>query len=373
MVDDQLRKIIPHQSFVREYLIDIDRERLEAQQPESLLFSAEIGYRKNEITLYKKLPVWETPNLEIKFDPDFRFILPFNGLDIDRIVSSLSIRVVITKPLNFSDSVKLTLTTPVGMFAGSYRSEHFLEKGTTRITFEIPFTISNLFEKGIQRQTITLHLDDKIVAIDSGLIRVASAEVDHKIKIGFLPDSSGALEDILRMTEAFIQPLTLRTLMNYDLDAYKVIVIGSGSLVDFKSAIMTKGRLEEYLKNGGSIVLLGQNQSWVHGLLPVSLAPYVEYVEKSEIKNMVDEARILSKPYPISDKSLFSGFFRKREVSPAIIAPAERVYVTNSGGTLLSVSRIGDGQIIYCGLPILEMISKLDIDAIHLFANILNY
>jgi len=31
------------------------------------------------------------------------------------------------------------------------------------------------------------------------------------------------------------------------------------------------------------------------------------------------------------------------------------------------------GQMIYCGLPLLEMVAQLDLEAIHLVANILNY
>jgi hypothetical protein len=48
-------------------------------------------------------------------------------------------------------------------------------------------------------------------------------------------------------------------------------------------------------------------------------------------------------------------------------------WVCPSEATLLSVSRLGDGQIIDCGFPLLKMISELNIDAIHLPANILNY
>lgn len=48
-------------------------------------------------------------------------------------------------------------------------------------------------------------------------------------------------------------------------------------------------------------------------------------------------------------------------------------WVCPSEVTLLSVSRLGEGQIIYYGFPLLKMISRLNIDATHLPANILNY
>jgi hypothetical protein len=188
-----------------------------------------------------------------------------------------------------------------------------------------------------------------------------------------MPDSSGMLEDILRMTEATHRPLTDRTLVTGDLDAYNVIVIGSGSFRNYPAFKFAKHRFEEYLRQGGSLVIMGQPEDWPGDVIPVSFVPTVEIVDRDELTNRIPEARILSGPYPISEKNLLSSFYRKREVTPAVIAPAEKVFVTPKGATLLSVSRLGDGQIIFCGFPLTEMISRLDIDAIHLFANILNY
>jgi hypothetical protein len=161
--------------------------------------------------------------------------------------------------------------------------------------------------------------------------------------------------------------------MNYDLDAYNVIVIGSGAARNNPSLGIIKEKIEEYLRYGGSLVILGQPDDWPQSILPVSFIPYQEAVQQDEIESSIAEARILSDPYLISDKNLFSGFFRKTEVTSCAISPAEIVYITNSGGSLLSVSRLGEGQIIYCGLPLMEMVSRLDIEAIHLLANILNY
>ncbi len=373
MLSDEPIKISPHQSFEREYLVDIDRQYLEANQPESLLFSADIIYRKNIMTFRNSLPVWEAPHLSVSFIPDFQFIPPFKQLEIDRVVTSMRVRVNITKPKNFADTVKLHLETPHGMFAGSYKSVHYLEKGVTQKSLSIPFTISNLFELGIQHQYVKLIVDNREIAVDTGLIRIASCKIADNVKVGFLPDTTGLLEDILRMTDAAYQPLTEQTLLTYDLNAYNVIVLGSGSFRKYPSILRIKGRLENYIRQGGSLVIFGQPDDWSEGVLPVGFVPAEEYVSKDEIVNRIPEARVLSGKYPVSDKNLFSSFYKKKKVNSAVISPAEVVYKTPSGGALLSISRIGDGQIIYCGLPLLEMITRLDIDAIHLFANLLNY
>jgi len=259
------------------------------------------------------------------------------------------------------------------MFAGAYNQDILLEKGSARQTIRIPFTVSQLFELGIQRATASLSIDDHVIAADTGRVRIAECHVADEIRIGFLSDSSGLLEDVLEMTDAVVSPITDRGLLTGDLNAYDVIVIGSGSFRTYPSFVKIKDRFEDYVRQGGSITILGQPDDWPIGAMAASVTPATELVSHETLKNLIPEARILAQPYKITEKGLLSDFFRQTETTPAIVAPAEKVYVTPSGATLLSVTRLGDGQIIYCGFPVLEMASKLNIEAIHLFANILNY
>ncbi|UCG61892.1 MAG: hypothetical protein JSV52_00965 [Candidatus Zixiibacteriota bacterium] len=365
--------IAPHQSFTKEFLVDIDRSYLSGETPASLEFSVQVAYGGIPLTFTSELPIWQSPNLSINFEPDFHFVKPFPGLEVDRVVSNLNLKAVITKPYDYSGVAQLNLQTPTGLFAGAYRTDVQLEKGMLTETVRIPFTISNLFELGIQTQTIELLIDKKLVAADTGYIRVASCDIPDTVKVGFLPDSLGLLEDVLRMTEATYRPLTDRSLITADLEAYNVILIGSGSHRDYASLRLMKGRFEDYLRQGGSLVLFGQPEDWPGEILPVSFVPTSEVLTQDEITNRIPEARVLGRPYSISQKNLLSLFFRKQQASPAVISPAEKVLLTPKEATLLSVSRIGDGQIIFCGLPLLEMVTRLDIDAIHLFANLLNY
>lgn len=371
---DSIPKIImPHQSYVKEYLIDIDRSHLEAEQPESLLFTTEIAYGKVPLVFSNTFPIGETPDLKIRFEPDYYFVQPFAKLEVDRVVSSMTLRVVISKPQSYSETAHLNLETPRGLFAGAYRQKIQLDKGASHKTVRIPFSISNLFELGIQHVFVTLAVNGKTVTTDTALVRIAACHIADTLKVGLLPDSSGALEDILRMTDACFQPLTNRALMTADLSAYNVIVIGSGSFRLYPSFGKIKDRFEDYLRHGGSIVIMGQPEDWPDGSLPVSLIPRTELLGRGGITNAIPGARILMRPYDISKSNFLSFFREKREVTSAVVSPAEEVYVCSSGGTLLSISRLGEGQIIYCGFPLLDMISKLEIDAIHLFANILNY
>ncbi|MCM2272417.1 MAG: hypothetical protein NDJ18_07695, partial [candidate division Zixibacteria bacterium] len=373
ILDAEPKRIQPHQTFVREYLVEIDRSRLEAQKPESLLFSASLAFGKMPFNVSSSIPIWQAPDLKVAFVPGFYFIPPIPALNVDKVVDSRVWKAIITKPPHFYGSVRLQLETPRGMFAGAYLTERPMDKGKISEIVRIPFTVSNLFELGVQPVTLALYADGKRVTADTAIIRVASCQVDDLIKIGFLPDTTGLLEDILRMTGAGFQPITDRSLATADLDMYNVIVIGSGSFRDYPSLRNMKDRLTDYVRHGGSLVLLGQPTDWPESLLPVGFVPGEERISGSDILNRIPGANLLTKPYAVSDNGLFDAMTRKQTVSSAVVSPAENVYVTPSGSTLLSVSRLGDGQVIYCGLPLLEMVAQLNIEAIHLLANLLNY
>ncbi len=367
------RIIEPHQSFVREYLIDVDPELLEPQRPESLLFTTELNYGVVPLVRTCRLPVWQAPDLHIDFEPDYTFVPPVVHLEVDRIVSSMAWLVEVTKPRDYSGEVQLKLETPRGVFAGAYQSQLALEGGRVRQMLRIPFTVSNLFEQGIHHPNISLALDGNTVTADTARMRIANTRITDTLTIGFLPDSTGQLEDILSLTEARYRPLTDRSLLVSDLEAYDVIIIGSGALRNYPSFKMARDRLEEFMRWGGSVVLMGQGYDWPEGVLPFSVSPAFEVVGREDIANPIDGARILSQPFKIDVSKLLSAFNTNRQVAAFIIAPAQRVFETPSQGSLLSVSRLGEGQLIYCGLPLVDMVATLELQAIHLFGNILNY
>ncbi len=373
LLDEHRKRIAPHQSYEKEYLVDIAPERLTAQEPDSLLFTAQLHYGATPVAIRSVLPIWTKPEIDVRFEPPYFFVPPVPDLDVDRMVASMSWRAMITKPAAYAGEVRLNLETPRGLFAGAYRQTVQLERGKTLEVVQIPFSISNLFELGIQNLLIRLAVEERIVAVDTARIRIAECKVPNKITVGFLPDTTGQLEDVLRMANVSFQPLTDRTLITGNLDAYDVIVIGSGAADNFPSLPQAKDRLETYLKFGGSIVLMGQPEDWPRNVLPVAFTPGLELVDQDDILELINPARVMSMPYRITTKGLLSYFYRQRPVAAAVIAPAERVLATPTGAALLSVSRIGDGQIVYCGLPLLDMISRLDIEAIHLFGNLLNY
>ena len=373
VVDSVSRMIAPHQAFVREYLLDIDRTWLEAERPESLLFTAEVVYGDLPLELTAALPVWQRPELSVAFEPDFYFIPPVARVDIDHTAVSMHWTVLIRKPSDYHGAVRVELETPRGMFAGAYRKQLDLKTGYTMETLHIPFSVSNLFELGIQRCTVQLRAGGRIVAADTARIRIAECRLKDDVTIGFLPDSAGTLEDVLRMTGAPHRPLTQRALLTADLSAYSVIVIGSGALRQYPDFRNYSSLLSAYLQAGGSVLLLGQPDDWPEGVLPVAFVPTPEEVTPDQVEVRLPQARTLNRTYTVSVSGLLRYLEKRPLVPAALVSPSEKVLLTPSGATLLSVSRIGEGQIIFCGLPLTDMVAALNIDAIHLLANLLNY
>lgn len=373
ILDSVRQAIAPHQSYVREYLIDLDSRKLESGKADSLKFTVEMEAGGMPMMLTSTLPVRSAPRLTVDFDPPFHFVQPFAALDVDKVVSSMALNVVVSKPLAFAGKAKIDLETPNGVFAGAYRQEVTLEKGQGSETIRIPFSVSKLFELGVQNIVVSLSLDNRVVAADTGIIRIAGCHVPDKVSIGLLPDSSGSLEDILRMTDARWQAITDRTLEVGELGAYDVLLVGSGALRYFPSFRKVRARIEDFVKNGGTLVVMGQPEGWPSELLPVSLAPVRVELSGTAIA-VVDGAHdLLKRPNAVLPSGLSVWFERPTTVTAAVVSPCRSILAGPKSEMLLSVSPVGRGNVVYCGLPLADMIGKLNIEAIHLLANILNY
>lgn len=373
VVDSSRQSISPHQSYVREYLLDLDSRKLESQKAESLRFSVELEAGRIPLVLSSTLPIWNAPRMTVRFDPPFHFVQPFAALEVDRVVSSMALNVVVEKPLSLAAIARINLETPQGVFAGAYRQDITLEKGQGMEAVRIPFSISKLFELGIQHVVVSMTIDGRTIDADTGLIRIAACQVADTLSIGLLPDTSGTLEDILRMTGARWQPLTDRALEVGDLGAYDLLLIGSGAIRSYPSFRKVRGRIEDYVNGGGTIVVMGQPPDWPSGLLPVSLAPVTVELAGSGIAVVDGSHDLLKRPNPIAISGLSAWFKRPTGVTAAVMSPTRPVLAGPGGEMLLSVSSLGRGEIVYCGLPLSEMIGALNIEAIHLLANILNY
>jgi hypothetical protein len=373
LLDSARQSVLPHQSYVREYLVDISRQRLESVRADSLRFSIEMEAGGMPLVMTSAVPVRRTTRLAARFEPGFYFVQPFAALNVDKVVTSMALRVVISKPLDLSGNVKINLETPAGVFAGAYRQEVTLEKGQATETMRIPFSVSKLFELGIQNMVVSLTMDGRLVSSDTGIIRLASCHVEDTTSIGLLSDTTGNLEDILRMTDARWQTVSDRTLEVGDLAAFDVLLVGSGALENYPSFRKIRGRLEDYVRGGGTIIVMGQPSTWPAEALAVSFAPVAVTVSGPTLKIADPAHDLFKRPSPILTSGLAAYFQRPTKISGAVISPCRPLITGPRSEMLLSVSTLGNGKILFCGLPLTDMIGNLNVEAIHLLANILNY
>lgn len=371
-IDTSARTLSPPQAWAREYAIPMDPSYLESTRADSIGVRLALEVNNTPLELVHVHGIRARTPVTVRFEPDFFFIPPVAQLDVDKVVAGLSWKAVIEKPLDYSGLVSVKLETPRGLFAGSYQSEVTLRAGRQLEVVRIPFSVSKLFELGVQHTMVTVSRGGSVIASDTGRIRIAACEIKPSVSVGLLADSSGQLEDVLRMTGVDFQPLTDRGLLTADLNAFTVIIAGEQFFQRFPSLRTARGRLEDYVRNGGRLIILGQPEEWPEDILPIGIAPQTELPASIDLSGTGSESSLLKKPYGISDKLLFEYFSRRTAAYPAVVAPAETLYRTTSGGSLLTVSRIGNGDLVYCGLPLLDMVSALNIEAIHLLANLLN-
>lgn len=372
LIDSSTYQVAPHQSFAREYLVEIDPARLAGKKGDSLRFSADLVYLRTPLTVQTAVPTRESLPLSVAFLPQFQFVPPVARVDIDKTVGQLSWVVQITKPESYNQTVKLQLEAPRGLFAGAYRQEISLRAGSASELISIPFSVSNLFELGTQQLTLRLLQGDRLVAVDTARIRIAECKLSERVKIALLPDSSDLLEEIIRMTGAPYQVMTDQSLRTADLAAYPVLVIGSGALRHYRVFPQIASRLREFVRQGGTIVLFGQPENSPLEPLPISVRPAAERLSLPEIKVPLPQHALMTTPYLISEKNLLAGITDQLSSHPAIVAPAEIIIGTAENRALLSRSQIGEGQVLYCGLPLVSLVGSLNVESIHLLANLLN-
>jgi hypothetical protein len=376
VVDASPHVVRPHQQFIREYLVDYGGEALQSGALDSLRFAVEIQYGGISMTARSVAGVRGSRKLQVTFLPSFRFIPKVADVLVDKTVSPFYWKAVVDKPKYYSGTVAVALKTPPGVSAGAVRQTLSLTTGEETQTIQFPLVAGTGMVDGIARLTLHLKEGGQIVAADTALFRVASCVINPDRPIAFLPDTSGLLEDILRMTDANITPLTDRALETGDLGAYQVIIIGSGSHRLFSSLARVTERVERFVRQGGLLVVFGQPQDWPTSAGALPIRPFPIALEGVDIAVGERNHRLFSKPYTILTRRLTETVDSRALSSPAEITTGKKLIYdsrTSSNRSLLTVANMGEGRVIYCGFPILQRISRLEINAIHLLANILNY
>ncbi|UCD17570.1 MAG: hypothetical protein JSV44_01315 [Candidatus Zixiibacteriota bacterium] len=373
VIDSVVSNILPYSILVREYSIEIPPGRLSSLTPDSLLIRGRLGYRNNAVDFRYRAGAYKESPLRIWLIPEFLLIPPFAKDQIDRLVESAKITVVIHKPMAFAAEARIDFVTPKGVLMGAYDEEVSLSAGRNSYEFTVPIAIRKSF--GSDRQTLAVNLvvGGKIVASD--YINVAGREcaLSEKLKVGIVPGSGGLLEDILVMTGANYRTLSDRYLQAGNLDFFDIIFFDTGCFEKYHSLGSIGNRLRKFMDYGGFVVVFGQPESWRDDLLPVSIISTTERLTRPDL-NLVDKScPLFNQTYRIDPARLLEHIDQDYISYPALVFPSERIIETTEKTVVLSMAEFGSGRFVYCGLPLFEMLRQLDGEAVKFFANLVNF
>jgi len=371
-VDSVFATIQPHQRFVRENLIDLSTIDLVGEPGDSLLFS--VAGIVGEVPVELPLPYREYAEAEVglQFLPGYTFLRPFMQSDLTSLAQSFDWQLMISKPYQSELKGRLNIQVPDGIVLGSYNPMIVMPQGTTRTYINVYLAAGRSIGFDLRRVAASLEVGGQTVAQTSADVRVVRCEIPQKRAIAFIPDPQGHLEDFLRMTKATIQPLTPHGLLRATLEAYNLIVIGTDAELYRADLRNNSLRLADFLANGGEVLVLGQSFGWPDDIFPFGLYPSKSAAPPPAKISSPDQA-LFGAPYDV-DTTLINGLIQQSGYAfPAIVEGGREVVSAGELGSYLTVVRIGDGQVIYCGLPLLEMAERLNVDAIHLLANLLNF
>jgi len=373
IIDSLARPVRPHQRLVREYYIDPAILNVASTALDSLRFALVIRYGEMSLRAPATTGLGAGRKLAVRFLPDFRFITRVSDVFADRNIEPFYWKVAVDKPKYFSGDIAVELKTPPGVAAGSAERTITLQSGMESETVQFPFVASSSMADGISRIVLTLKRGQEIIGVDTARIRVAECAIENAIKVGYLPDSTGVLEDILRMTPADFTALTDRALEVADLNAYHTLILGSGCHRQFRSLTRVNERLARFVRQGGVLAILGQPDDWPADAAPIRISPRSARLRGDAITVTDRGHRLFSTPYEVYTGRLTDLVDTRALSSPSAVAVGKSLLSDDAGRALLSIVNMGEGQIIYCGFPLLAQIAALDINAIHLFANLVSY
>jgi hypothetical protein len=373
VVIDSISKIIePHQRFYREYPVDLERLDFAGITHDSLMFSLDVVVEGLTLNLRVPFSDYAQENLGLRFLPGYTFLEPFTADQFTALAQPFDWQLLITKPYGSILDGRIKIDNPDGIVVGTFDDHIFMPEGITAKYMDIHFAAGRSVGYDLRTVRALLEVGGVTVAQTSAEVRVVRCEIPDTRDIAFIPDPEGRLEDFLRITRASITPFTPRGLIRAPLEAYDVLVIGSDAVSYYDVLGKVGDRLHEFVRNGGDILILGQSFGWPHDIFGIPI-----YTAKSAAsvpaKILNSHHAVFTEPYEIDTQQLLANLRESSQAWPAMIGGGTEIISAGELGSYLRVFTIGEGHVIYCGLPLLEMSAALDVEAIHMMANLINF
>ncbi len=209
--------------------------------------------------------------------------------------------------------------------------------------------------------------------------RGVDVKVAPGLKVGYLPGTGDEVQASLENLGVHATTLTVNDIAGGRLSGYDVVVLGVRAYAANPGLAAANGRLLEFAKNGGVVIVQYNLGQFDYGPYPYSLGSAEKVVDEgSPVELLMPENPVLSWPNRITAKD-FDGWVEERghgfmeSWDPQYVAPLETHdpgQDPQKGGLL--VAKTGKGAYVYVALALYRELPEGVPGAYRLFANLLS-
>jgi hypothetical protein len=210
-------------------------------------------------------------------------------------------------------------------------------------------------------------------------VKVATGPDGRGLKVGYLPGTGDEVQASLENTGVHATTLTMEDIAAGRLSGYDVVVLGVRAYAANPGLAAANGRLLEYAKNGGVVIVQYNLGQFDYGPYPYSLGGAEKVVdETSKVELLMPESPALSWPNKITEKD-FDGWVEERGHGfmeswdpqyQALLEMHDPGQEPQKGGLL--VTKTGKGTYVYVALALYRELPEGVPGAYRLFANLLS-
>jgi hypothetical protein len=201
------------------------------------------------------------------------------------------------------------------------------------------------------------------------------------VDVGYIMGSGDEVPDAIRQMGLSVAMLEEKDLASGDLSRFDTIVVGIRASETRPDFVANSGRLLEYVKNGGNLIVQYQRPSFAQQKLlpyPATLGPRV-VDENAKVTILQPEHPAFNSPNKISANDS-AGWVQERNLynldkfDQAMYLPLLESHDAgepeNRGG--LVIAKVGDGTFVYCSYSFFRQLPAGVGGAYRLFANLLS-
>jgi len=209
--------------------------------------------------------------------------------------------------------------------------------------------------------------------------RGVDVKVAPGLKVGYLPGTGDEVQASLENIDVHATTLTMDDVAGGRLSGYDVVVLGVRAYTANPGLAAANGKLLEYAKNGGVVIVQYNLGRFDYGPYPYSLGSAEKVVdETAAVQLLMPESPVLSWPNKITEKD-FDGWVEERGHGfleswdpqyQALLETHDPGQDPQKGGLL--VAKTGKGAYVYVALALYRELPEGVPGAYRLFANLLS-